>query len=414
MRTHFAWLIGVVFATTIAASACSQDPMESSDELAATPSKIEFQMRSRPTDEAEFPEYIQYLVDVAEPRTPEEQQADDEVKARYREALVIDSLFVGGPGFPAGFSAQQYEEAVQHSIDNNFDFISATISNGPPEDTPQVVEDRMTDVNAYWNERSDTYLQVRTIDDIYAAREQGKLAVMHNFQSMRPLGEDLSNIEKFYDLGLRQMNFTYNIDTPYADGGVSNDDGTDEGVRVLGAEVIKEMNRLGIVVDCSHSSNNTCIEAATLTRKPMMISHSNLMTFQPIGRNVSDEAVKAVAATGGVICVNFIGGFLNPDGLARPFDIAKHIEYIKNLVGAEAICSGSDYVHNYADSLLWILQNPENFPPEMGYATPSHMGKPGEVWGVVRELEETFSWTEDEIRGFLGENLLRVYRANWE
>jgi membrane dipeptidase len=189
---------------------------------------------------------------------------------------------------------------------------------------------------------------------------------MHNFQSMRPLGEDLANVEKYYDLGLRQMNFTYNIDTVYADGGVSNDDGTDQGVHELGAKVIQEMNRLGIVVDCSHSSDQTCIEAAAITRKPMMMSHSNLMTYQPIGRNVSDQAVKAVAATGGVICVNFIGGFLNPQGLALPYDIAKHVEYIGNLVGRDKLCVGPDYVYNYAETLDWVLRHPEDFPPEMG------------------------------------------------
>jgi membrane dipeptidase len=375
--------------------------------------QTDFEMRPRPTDEKEFPEYIQYLVDVAEPRTAEERAQDAAVKKKFRRAVVVDSLFVGGPGFPAGFSVEQYEEAVQHSVDSQFDFLSATISNGPPEDIPEVVLKRMADVNAYWAERPERFLQVRTMADIKQAKKEGRLAVMHNFQSMMPLGEDLSNLQKYYDLGLRQLNFTYNIDTPYADGGVSNSDGTDQGVSELGALVIKEMNHLGIVVDCSHSSNQTCIEAATLTRKPMMMSHSNLMAFQPIDRNVSDQAVKAVAATGGVICVNFIGGFLNPQGLARPFDIAKHVQYIRNLVGPEALCSGSDYVFNYAETLLWVLQNPKNFPVEMGYATPSHMGKPGEVWGVVRELQETYGWTDAEIRGFLGGNLLRLYEANF-
>jgi len=374
----------------------------------------EIEMRPRPTDEKDFPAYIQYLVDVAEPRTPEERQQDKAMQDRFKDALVADSLFVGGPGFPAGFTEDQYEAAIQHSIDNRFNFISATISNGPPEDSPVVVEKRMKDVNAYWKKHGERYHQVTSLADIDKARKAGKVAIMHNFQSMVPLGEDIANIEKFYKLGLRQMNFTYNIDTPYADGGVSNDDNTDEGVKELGAKVVKEMNRLGIVVDCSHSSDKTCIDAAMLTRKPMMMSHSNLMVFQPIGRNVSDKAVKAVAATGGVICVNFIGGFLNPEGLARPFDIAKHVQYIRNLVGAEALCSGSDYVFNYAETLLWVLKNPKNFPPEMGYATPSHMGKPGEVWGVVRELIETYGWTDKEIRGLLGENLLRVYKANWK
>jgi membrane dipeptidase len=369
-------------------------------------------MRPRPTDPADFGDYIDFLVEVAEPRTVEERGLDGEAMARFADAIVVDALFVGGPGFPAGFTTEQYEEAVQHSIDSEYDFISATISNGPPEDTPDVVAARMEEVNSYWAERADRFVQVRSLSDVESARREGKLAVMHNFQSMRPLGEDLSNVERFYDLGLRQMNFTYNIDGPHADGGVSNTDGTDQGVTELGARVIREMNRRGIVVDCSHSSDRTCIEAAAITRKPMMMSHSNLMTFQPIGRNVSDEAVRAVAATGGVICVNFIGGFLNPQGLARPYDIAKHVQYIRNLVGPEAVCVGPDYVYNYAETLLWILQNPENFPIEMGYATPSHMGKPGEIWGVVRELQVNFGWSDDEIRGFLGGNLMRLYAAN--
>ena len=386
--------------------------------FAQTEPNTEFDIIPRPTDEKDFPEYIQYLVDVAEPRTAEERAADADVKRKYRDALVIDALFVGGPGFPAGFSEEQYEEAVQHSIDNQYDVVSATISNGPPEDTPDVVMARMVNVNDYWAERPDRFIQVRSVDDMKRAQREGKLGVVHNFQSMMPLGSDpaqvMSNLKKYYDLGLRQMNFTYNIDTPFADGGVSNSDGTDQGVTDLGEEVIKEMNRLGIVVDCSHSSNQTCIETAAITRKPMMMSHSNLMTYQPIDRNVSDQAVRAVAGTGGVICVNFIGGFLNPQGLARPYDIAKHVEYIGNMVGRDKLCVGPDYVYNYADTLLWILKNPKNFPIEMGYATASHMGKPGEIWGVVRELEDRYGWSDEEIRGFLGNNLLRLYEANWK
>jgi len=369
------------------------------------------------TDPAEFPDYIDYLVQVADPRTAEEVAADEELKKKYKRALVIDALFVGGPGFPAGFTEAQYEEAVQHSIDSQYDVISATISNGPPEDTPEVVLSRMEKVNAYWANQPERYIQVRTVADMESARKSGKLGVFHNHQSMMPLGTDpeqaVANLQKYYDLGLRQLNFTYNIDTIYADGGLSNDDGTDQGITDLGERIIGEANRLGIVVDCSHSSNNTCIEAAAATRKPMMLSHSNLATYQPIGRNVSDQAIKAVAATDGVICVNFIGGFLNPQGLARPYDIAKHVEYIGNMVGRDKLCVGPDYVYNYAETLLWILNNPENFPVEMGYATPSHMGKPGEIWGVVRELEDRYGWSKDEIRGFLGANLLRLYKANW-
>ena len=75
--------------------------------------QTEFEMRPRPTDESQFPEYIQYFVDVAEPRTAEERAQDAVVKKKFRRAVVADSLFVGGPGFPAGFSVEQYEEAVR-------------------------------------------------------------------------------------------------------------------------------------------------------------------------------------------------------------------------------------------------------------------------------------------------------------
>lgn len=78
------------------------------------------------------------------------------------------------------------------------------------------------------------------------------------------------------------------------------------------------------------------------------------------------------------------------------------------------MCAGSDYVYNYAGTLLWILKNPDQFPPSMGYATPSHMGMPGEIWGAVRYLQENNGWTDDEIVGLIGGNLLRVYKANWE
>ena len=126
--------------------------------FAQTEPNTEFDIIPRPTDEKDFPEYIQYLVDVAEPRTAEERAADADVKRKYRDALVIDALFVGGPGFPAGFAEEQYEEAVQHSIDNQYDVISATISNGPPEDTPDVVMARMVNVNDYWAERPDRFI----------------------------------------------------------------------------------------------------------------------------------------------------------------------------------------------------------------------------------------------------------------
>jgi hypothetical protein len=153
-------------------------PLMASAVFAQTEPNIEFDILPRPTAEQEFAEYIEYLVEVAEPRTVEERAADADVKRKFGDAMVIDGLFVGAPGFPAGFSDEQYEEAVQHSIDSQYNILSATISNGPPEDTPDVVTARMEKVNAYWAERPDRYIQVRTVDDMKRAQREGKLG--HN------------------------------------------------------------------------------------------------------------------------------------------------------------------------------------------------------------------------------------------
>ncbi len=388
---------------------------ELADELrgSVVSKKTELKLIPRPTDEKDFPEYIQYLVDVSFPRTPEERAADADVMKRYEDAHNIDSIVIAAPGFPADITLEQYEEYVDHFIENNFTSMSVTITNGSDKSVQEVLG-RAVYFGEYMSKQPDRYMQIQALEDFETAKEAGKLGVFYNFQSMNAFGENLANVQRFYDLGVRTANFTYNQDNAYGGGTVSNEDGSNDGVSELGEDFIREMNRVGMVIDCSHSSDQTCLDAAMLTRKPMIMSHSNVATLQSIARNNSDEAMKAVAATGGAICINFIGGFLNPQGLARPTDIAKHMEYVKNLVGAEAVCAGSDYVYNYAGTLMWVLKNPDQFPPSMGYATPSHMGMPGEIWGAVRVLEDRYGWSEEEIRGLLGENLLRVYRENWE
>jgi membrane dipeptidase len=407
-------LIACVGVTLIAACSgpSSTDEAATDDNSAAPPETSSgIEMRPRPADEKDFPEYIQYLVDVSFPRTEEEMALDAPIQAKFKGAHNIDSIFISAPGWPAGFSMERYDEYVQHTIDNGFTALSNTVTNGG--ESTEVVMERMEEFNQFLADRPDRYMQIKTLEDFDVTNKQEQIGVFYNFQGMDAFEEDVANIQKFYDLGLRTALFAYNQDNVYAAGSNSNG-GEDTGLTDLGAEIVREMNRVGMVVDCSHTSDKTCIDAASIATRPMVMSHSNVATLQPIPRNNSDEAIKAVAATGGAICINFIGGFLNPEGDARPARIAEHMEYVKNLVGVQAVCAGSDYVYNYGDSLMMILKDPEKYPPESGYASPSHMGMPGEVWGAVRVLQEVYGWTDDEIRGLLGENLLRVYRANWK
>lgn len=262
-------------------------PICFSAQIAAQAPQIE--MRERPTNEEDFPEYIEYLVEISFPRTEEERSLDAEVQNRYRDAHNIDSIVIASPGFPADITLEEIEEYMDHFIENGFTSMSVTVSNGSDQSVEEVF-DRLEFFNEYQQKQPGRYMQIETVDDFETAKSQGRLGAFYNFQSMNSFGEDLANVQKYYDLGLRTANFTYNEDNAYGGGASSNDDGSNDGLTELGEQFVREMNRVGMVVDCSHSSNQTCIEAATLTTKPMIMSHSNVATFQPIGRNVSDDA----------------------------------------------------------------------------------------------------------------------------
>jgi microsomal dipeptidase-like Zn-dependent dipeptidase len=211
------------------------------------------------------------------------------------------------------------------------------------------------------------------------------------------------------------MNFAYNVRNHMSDGGGVAPE-RDGGLSKAGMRLVKEMNRVGMIVDCTHSSNKTCLDAAEVSEKPIVLSHSNALGAYELPRNSPDDVLRAVAKTGGVICTNGLGGFLNKEGKAGPEDIARHVQYVKELVGAEHTCWGSDHItpQVYVAALDFVLRNPESYPPELGYGSPTQIAQPGDIWGVVPVLEEKYGWSEEEVRGFLGENLLRVYKANWK
>jgi membrane dipeptidase len=151
-----------------------------------------------------------------------------------------------------------------------------------------------------------------------------------------------------------------------------------------------------------------------LSKEPVIASHSNAKALFNHGRNLSDEAIKAIAATDGAMCTNGVGLFLNDKGSATMEDIAEHVQYVGELVGREYTCYASDYSHMYADFLKSFISVVDKYPPEKGFGAPTQNAGGGDIWGVASVLEDSYNWSEEEIRGFLGENLVRVYKANWK
>ena len=188
----------------------------------------------------------------------------------------------------------------------------------------------------------------------------------------------------------------------------------ESGVTDLGIEWIAAANAANVVVDCSHSSNQTCIDAASHSTKPMIASHSPVHALWGINRNISDDAMKAIGESGGAVCTTGVGLFLNEEGDASPEEFAKHVNYTGDLIGRDKTCFSTDYMHNAKGMFDRDVANVEVFPPEKGFGVPAQNTAAEHIWDVAAILEDKYGWSEDDIRGFLGENLLRVYQANWE
>lgn len=362
------------------------------------------------TTDKEIADRIEYLVNMSDPRTIADRAEDAEYRKKYSDAISIDSVVIGAPGV-VGMSTGDYDNLSERYIGSEYTAFGATISNGSESAGPLFKKLKVT--REHIKENSDKYALIRSVDDLYKAKEQGKVATIINSQSSDALDGELANVQKLYDAGLRQLNFSYNVTNMWSDGMGSNSK-QDDGLSEMGEKLVVAMNDAGMLVDCSHSSDQTCIEAARISTKPIILSHTNARGLHDIDRNATDEAIKAVASTGGAVCVNYLGGFLNGAGDATPQAVAKHVDYIKQLVGVQATCLGSDFVQTYEQTLDPIIRNPIKYPPAQGYGSVTQMGLPGDGWGVARVLEESHGWSEAEIRMLLGENLIRIYQANWK
>jgi len=171
------------------------------------------------------------------------------------------------------------------------------------------------------------------------------------------------------------------------------------------------MNRVGMLVDCSHTGHRTSMEAIDVSTAPVICSHSNAKALLSHDRNISDELIKACAGSGGVIGMNGMGIYI-ADNDASTQALVRHIDYMSDLVGPQHIGLGLDYVFYEESFYARVKANPNAYPPDK-YPIPQQFFKPEQL----PELTETLlmrGYPEDAVRGILGENVLRVARAVWK
>lgn len=258
-----------------------------------------------------------------------------------------------------------------------------------------------------------------SVTDIDRGRREGKLVIGFHSQETRPIGEDLKRIEGLYALGVRHMLLAYNVRNLVADGCAEP---ADAGLSNFGRQVVREMNRVGMIVDCSHTGRRSSLEAIELSERPVIFSHSNAYSVCPHIRNIRDEQIRACAARGGVIGVNGVGGFLG-DVEARTESVFRHIDYIATLVGPLHVGLGTDYVKIFPRNdhpAVWKAINATQKPwPDPANAWPNPTGTqvrgadsrcfaPEQLVELI-ELMLARGYSTDVVKGIVGSNFRRVY-----
>lgn len=258
--------------------------------------------------------------------------------------------------------------------------------------------------------RPQHYLLARDAADLERARQAGLLAVVFDIEGMNALEDQLSVVQLFYDLGVRWMLVAYNRNNR-AGGGCMDED---TGLSDFGREIIAEMNRVGMVVCCSHTGQRSALEAIELSNAPAIFSHSNPRTLHDHPRNISDDLIRACAAKGGVICVNGVGAFLGGDD-TRSETVARNIDYIVRLAGIDHAGIGLDYVFDQNELLDYLKANPQMFGRDAQTLSAYACGfaAPEQIPEIAQCLSE-MGYTAAQVAKVMGGNLMRLAREVWK
>jgi membrane dipeptidase len=256
--------------------------------------------------------------------------------------------------------------------------------------------------------RPDEFALVSTVDEMLAAQQQGRLVVGFDLEDTNPLGGEIGMVQAYYDLGVRSMLMTYNTENMAGFGCHAPDD---RGLTSFGQAVVDEMNRVGMLVDASHTGYRTSMDVLERTASPAIFSHSCMRALWDHDRNIRDDQARACAATGGVVGINGVGIFLGDNDISVE-TMVRHIDYAVELVGPEHVGIGTDYVFDTTD-LERELANSSIFPASYRSAGPQLFFPPEHLGPLEAALVDR-GYPAADVAGIMGGNFLRVAREVWK
>jgi len=273
--------------------------------------------------------------------------------------------------------------------------------------------------NRWFEQYPDLIVRGLTAADIDRAREAGRTAIFFGFQNPSPIEDDIGLVEIVHTLGARFMQLTYNNQSLLATGCYEDED---PGITRMGRQVIGEMNRVGLVVDMSHSADRSTIEAAEISRRPITVTHANPHDWHPARRNKRDAVIRAVTEGGGMMGVSLYPHHLRGGSDCTLRDFCEMIAGLAERYGAQHFGIGSDLCQDQPDSVVeWMRVGRWSKTVDYGEgsaAAPGFPPMPGwfrdnRDFGTIADGLRATGLDAGEVAGIMGGNWYRFFADNF-
>ena len=281
-------------------------------------------------------------------------------------------------------------------------------------------DELITELNKWekiFEENSDLIFLGKNFKDIEKAKLENKTAIFFGFQNCSPIEDDISLVEKVHKLGCRFMQLTYNNQSLLATGCYEK---IDSGVTNFGREAIKEMNRVGIVIDMSHSAEKSTMDAIEISEKPIAITHANPSFWHAAKRNKSSDLLKMLSDSGGMLGLSLYPHHLKDNTNCTLDSFCKMVANTAEIMGASKIGIGSDLCLDQPDSVVeWMRNGTWTKIKNYGEGSKNKPGFPKQPdwfedsrgFANIEKGLKKIGFSDDETHGILGNNWYNFYKS---
>jgi microsomal dipeptidase-like Zn-dependent dipeptidase len=281
-------------------------------------------------------------------------------------------------------------------------------------------DELITELNKWekiFEENSDLIFLGKNFKDIEKAKLENKTAIFFGFQNCSPIEDDISLVEKVHKLGCRFMQLTYNNQSLLATGCYEK---IDSGVTNFGREAIKEMNRVGIVIDMSHSAEKSTMDAIEISEKPIAITHANPSFWHAAKRNKSSDLLKMLSDSGGMLGLSLYPHHLKENTNCTLDSFCEMVAKTAEIMGASKIGIGSDLCLDQPDSVVeWMRNGTWTKTKNYGEGSKNKPGFPKQPnwfedtrgFANIEKGLKKIGFSDDETHGILGNNWYNFYKS---